>query len=160
MPDTFYNKAQTESILGVLGGRVKAALAAATLKSAIEALANTNFLTDAEKSKLAGLEGSKFLGTFTSAGNIPTVSAVAGSYADVDAGVGQNVQRYIWDDDDSQFVLQAGSSTSETAASVKTKYESNADTNAFTDAEKTKLGNLTVADNTTAAIAAFDAGLA
>lgn len=30
-----------------------------------------------------------------------------------------------------------------TAADVKTKYESNADTNVFTDAEKTKLSNLT-----------------
>jgi len=31
----------------------------------------------------------------------------------------------------------------ETAASIKTKYESNANTNAFTDAEQTKLGNIT-----------------
>jgi hypothetical protein len=38
--------------------------------------------------------------------------------------------------------IQIGSS--ETAASIKTKYESNADTNAYTDAEKTKLSNIEV----------------
>jgi len=39
------------------------------------------------------------------------------------------------------LTLNISTGGSETAATVKTKYESNADTNAFTDAEKTLLGN-------------------
>jgi hypothetical protein len=49
------------------------------------------------------------------------------------------VALYIWDADDDEWVAAGGESTAETAASIKTKYESNADTNAFTDAEKSKL---------------------
>ena len=38
--------------------------------------------------------------------------------------------------------IETGATADQTAAEIKTKYESNADTNAFTDAEKTKLGGL------------------
>jgi len=37
--------------------------------------------------------------------------------------------------------IEAGAEVNDTAAEIKTKYESNANTNAFTDAEKTNLGN-------------------
>jgi hypothetical protein len=116
----------------------------ARIKTKYEANANTNAFTDSEKSKLAGLESSKFLGTYTtlSALNSAHPDPSVGSYAHVDAGVGSNVEVYIWDDDDAQFVIQAGSGTSETASSIKTKYESNPDTNAYTDAEKAKMVNV------------------
>lgn len=113
----------------------------AEIKAKYEGEANTNAFTDAEKSKLAGLESSRFLGTYVSLGALQTAHAspAEGSYAHVDAGVGQNVQIYIWDNDDSQYQEQSSGSSAETAASVKAKYESNPDTNAFTDAERTKL---------------------
>ena len=65
-----------------------------------------------------------------------------GSYANVDSGVGQDVIRYIWDSNDNKYVQQQGESTAETPASIKTKYESNPDTNAFTDSEQSKLGSI------------------
>lgn len=110
-----------------------------------ESNSDTNKFTDAEKSKLAGLESSKYLGTYANLSALQTAqpSPDIGSYADVDGGVGSEVSRYIWDDDDAEYVVQGGSGTAETAASIKTKYESNADTNAFTDAEKTKVANST-----------------
>jgi len=37
--------------------------------------------------------------------------------------------------------IEAGAEVNDTAAEIKTKYESNANTNAFTDAEKSKLAN-------------------
>lgn len=103
-----------------------------------ESNANTNKYTDTEKSKLAGLESSKFKGTYVDLTALQTAhpTADAGSYAYVDAGIGEDVQSYIWDNDDNAWVLQTGTGTSETPVSIKSKYESNADTNAFTDADK------------------------
>lgn len=118
----------------------------AEIKAAYEGESNTNAFTDAEKTKLAGLEGSKFLGTYTSLSALQTAHAspAEGSYAHVDAGAASEVKVYIWDNDDSEYIEQAGASSAETAASIKTKYESNADTNAFNDASKTKVDYLTV----------------
>lgn len=106
-------------------------------------LSQENF-TAAEKAKLAGLEGSHYRGTFINftalQAALPT--AEEGDYADVDAGAGDPVQRYIWDESDSEWVAQAGSADPITAAQVKVLYESNPDTNAYTDAEKSKLAGV------------------
>lgn len=122
----------------------------AEIKASYEGEANTNAFTDAEKTKLAGLESSKYLGTFVNLGALQTTypSPAIGSYAHVDAGVGSDVAVYIWDNDDAAYIIQAGSPSAETAASIKSKYESNADTNSYTDVEKTKLAG--VANNATA----------
>lgn len=97
--------------------------------------------TSAEKAKLAGLEGSHFKGLFSSLAALELAfpSAVAGDYADVDVGVGSDTVRYLWDVDDVQWVA-SGSGAPLTAADVKSLYESNPDTNAYTDAEQAKLG--------------------
>lgn len=106
-------------------------------------LSQENF-TAAEKAKLAGLEGSHYRGTFINLTALQTAipAAQEGDYADVDAGAGAPVQRYIWDESDSEWVAQAGSADPITAAQVKTLYESNPDTNAYTDAEKSKLASV------------------
>uniref|UniRef100_A0A6M3M1C6 Minor tail protein gp31 C-terminal domain-containing protein n=1 Tax=viral metagenome TaxID=1070528 RepID=A0A6M3M1C6_9ZZZZ len=106
-------------------------------------LSDENY-TSAEKTKLAGLEAAHYRGTYVNLTALQTAvpTGVAGDYADVDAGVGSPVLRYIWDASDSEWVVQAGNADPITAAQVKTLYESNADTNAFTDSEKTKLGGV------------------
>lgn len=106
-------------------------------------LSQENF-TAAEKSKLAGLEGSHYRGTFVNLAALQAAipAAQEGDYADVDAGASAPVQRYIWDESDSEWVAQAGSADPVTAAQVKTLYESNPDTNAYTDAEKSKLAGV------------------
>ncbi len=68
--------------------------------------------TDAEKTKLAWLEDSKFLWVFTSVASLPS-TAVAWEYAYVDLWTWQNVEVYIWDDNDSRFIQQARASTAE-----------------------------------------------
>ena len=100
--------------------------------------------TAAEKAKLAGLEGSHYRGTYLNLTALQTAlpTASAGDYADVDAGTADPVQRYIWDDSDDEWDAQAGSADPITAAQVKALYESNADTNAYTNAEKSKLGGV------------------
>jgi hypothetical protein len=116
---------------------------AAAIKSKYESNVNTNGYTDAEKSKLAGLESSKFVGQFSSLSALQTAfpTASIGSYAYVDQGVGQSNVKYIWDDDDTSWVEQGGVSAEETPSTIKAKYESNPDTNAYTDAEKANLAN-------------------
>ncbi len=85
----------------------------------------------------------KYLGLYTSLAALELAhpTAVPGQYGYVDQGVGQDIVVYIWDDDDSKYVLQLGESTAETPASIKSKYESNPNTNEFSDTEKTKLSN-------------------
>ncbi len=120
------------------------------IKDGILDALGTKAYTQTEKTKLASLEDSKFKGLYTSyaslTGSYPT--GAAGYYANVDSGVGNDVVRYIWDVDDTGWVLQLGVSTAETPASIKTKYESNPDTNAFTDAYLLKLSG--IEDNATA----------
>jgi hypothetical protein len=112
----------------------------AEVKTKYENNTNTNSYTDDEKSKLAGLESSKFLGAYISLAALQLAypSPLEGSYGDVDTGVGNDVARYVWDNSDSQYVEQ-GAGTTLTAAQIKAEYESNPDTNAFSDAEKAKL---------------------
>ena len=155
----YYTKEQTDAQATVIGQRLKTATNPETLATAIDALVNRNIMTNAEREKLAGLESSRFLGTFTAVENIPTVNAVAGSYADVDGPDGP-LQRYIWDVDEAQFVASTASIAGETAASIKLKYESNANTNPFTDAQRDKLAALAEAANITDFTAALDAALA
>ena len=70
---------------------------------------------------------------------------VAGNYADVDTGVGTDIKRYIWDVNDSKWVDSGGNAAPLTAPQIKTLYESNLNTNAYTDAEKTKLAGIATA---------------
>lgn len=115
----------------------------AEIKTAYEANPNTNAFTDAEKAKLAGLDAPAYKGTYLTLAALQAAHPVAdpGSYAFVDAGIGSDALQYIWDDDDSEWIAggSGGGGSAETPATIKTKYESNPDTNAFTDAEKAKL---------------------
>lgn len=155
-----YTKEQSDSQATIIGRRIKTATNPETLAAKIDALTDRNLITDSERAKLSSIEGTKFLGTFLTSADIPAVGAVAGSYADVDAGAGQDVQRWIFDINDGKFVRSTSSVAGETAASIKTKYESNANTNAFTDAHKTKLDGLTEAADITDFTAALDGALA
>jgi predicted transcriptional regulator YdeE len=114
---------------------------------------STNDFTTEEKQKLAGLESSKFKGEYTSYEALSEIEGFAGAYAYVDEGAGEDVVKYIWDTTDEKWVAQQGESTAETPASIKSKYESNEDTNAFTDDEKAKLSGLENYDDSTLASA-------
>lgn len=105
---------------------------------------NTEQFTTEHRSKLEGLEDSKFRGKFTSLTELQTAYPVGqpGWNAYVDAGVGNPIVEYIWDDTDDAWELQEGTATAETPESVKTKYESNVNTNAYDDASKAKVDNL------------------
>lgn len=102
-----------------------------------------NSFTNEQRDKLNGLEGSHWRGTFLSVSALHAAlpTANAGDYADVDTGVGSDVQRYIWDVSDAKWVQQ-GAATTITAAQVKALYESNPNTNAFPDASASKLAEI------------------
>ncbi|MCC3679229.1 hypothetical protein LLE81_00270 [Staphylococcus epidermidis] len=105
-------------------------------------LSQENF-TPAEKAKLSGLEGSHFKGLFATLAALETAipAASAGDYADVDAGAGSSTVRYLWDVSDAGWVA-SGSGSPLTAADIKVLYESNPDTNVFSDAEESKLSGI------------------
>lgn len=116
-------------------------------------LSDTNY-TQAEKDKLSTLEGSKFRGLFISYESLaikfpegehsPWHEDEAGYYADVDKGVGEDVVRYIWDSDDYKWVQSTGLSTQMTGSQIKIEYESQPDTNAYTDGDRDKLVDIEV----------------
>lgn len=110
-------------------------------KDGTKVLSDQNY-TAAEKAKLAGIEGPQFKGLHISLAALQAAhpTAAAGNYADVDSGTGADVARYIWDVSDSKWLIQSGATGSMTAAQIKTAYESNPDTNGFSDAEQSKLG--------------------
>ena len=102
---------------------------------------STNDYTTAEKEKLAGLESNLFKGKFSTLTALNLVIGESGAYAYV-GEAGKRDVSYIWDDDDVKWELNQSVTTTETPSSIKTKYESNPDTNVFTDSEKTKLSGL------------------
>lgn len=124
-------------------------------KEAGKGLSEDNFTTD-EKLKLSGLESPKFKGQFLSFADLTSADVgEIGGYAYVDGGVGGTVDLYIWDAVNSLWEIVVGESTAETPASIKSKYESNPDTNAFTDDLKNKLEAFT-ANFTSALKTAYD----
>ena len=130
---TFYTTEQIDKQAGAIGQYLK------TISTDLTEYIDASVMSTAERQKLASLESSKFLGTFLTSGEIPLDKAVPGSYADVDAGPGETVSRWIYDADNGAFVKATGEVAGETSVSVKEKYESNLDTNAFTDNHKTTL---------------------
>jgi len=72
---------------------------------------STEDFTTSEKNKLAGLQPAHYRGTFITLAALQAgvVTPTAGDYGDVDAGVGSDVQRYIWDATDTKWVLQGAS---------------------------------------------------
>lgn len=113
------------------------------MANSIDALPDKNIMTDAQKAKLEGLKTSKYLGTFLTPEEIPLGGVVAGNYADVDSGLPDvSTERWIYDVEAGKFVKAISVPASETSEGVKEKYESNLDTNVFTDSEKSKLESL------------------
>ena len=115
------------------------------MATAIDALPDKNIMTDSQKDKLEALKTSMYLGTFLTSEEIPLEGSGAGNYADVDSGEPDiDTERWIYDVESLKFVKAVSIPASETSESVKEKYEANADTNAYTDLEKTKLETLTL----------------
>ena len=158
MINSYYTKVQVDEQATIIGQHLK------YIKTNLKEYVDASALTPAEREKLEGLEGSKFLGTFLSAELIPRENAVAGSYADVDAGSEEFVQRWIYDVDSGVFVRIASvNGGGDTATTIKAKYESNSDTNAFTDSHKTlleSLASLTPTTDITSFLEAFNAAIA
>ena len=116
-------------------------MTAEEIKAAYESNPNSNAFTDAEKAKLSGLSSSRFLGIYPTLGSLQSShpAPAEGSFGYVDSGPLLDIVCYIWDANSVKYVLQASAGGMETPETIKTKYESNEDTNAFTDAEKVKL---------------------
>lgn len=131
-----------KALAEAVAGDVKALEDGKVDKVAGKGLSEEDFTT-ALRDKLIGLEGAHWRGTFVSLAALQAgvIDPEAGDYADVDS-VGADVERYIWDATDSVWVVQSGSVAPITASQVKQLYESNPDTNAFTDVDESKLDGI------------------
>ncbi|GMG82586.1 hypothetical protein LNKW23_17990 [Paralimibaculum aggregatum] len=109
----------------------------AEIKAAYEAEADTNAFTDDEKSKLAGI---------ADGADVSPVASVAGLTGAVTAaGLRTAIN------------VEDGATGDQTGAEIKAAYEAEADTNAFTDDEKSKLAG--IADGADVSPVASVAGL-
>jgi len=108
---------------------------------------STNDYTTAEKTKLGTLDTASFRGSFVSLAALTSgvTNPRAGDYAFVDNS-GTPALFYIWRTSDNTWQLGTSSSSPAlTPAQVKTSYESNANTNAYVDADKAKLAGIATA---------------
>jgi hypothetical protein len=127
----------TNAVLSVVGQT--GSISASQIKTAYEAEANTNAFTDAEKTKLTGIE--------TAADVTDTTNVVAALTAGTNITIAND-----------GTIAASGAMTD---AEVKTAYENNADTNSLTDANLAKLNAIeSLADvtDTTNVVAALTAG--
>ncbi len=132
-----------ESVLG--SGDLDVSEDAAAIKTKYESNPNTNAFTDAEKSKLSNQSGTNtgdqdISGIATNANAITTIQ---GEQTTQDDAIALNTAKNSYPSADATKLagIEAGAEVNDNAATIKTKYESNADTNAFTDAEKSTLAN-------------------
>lgn len=154
----YYTKAQIDAQATVLGTRIKTRTTGPHIVTQIANENDVNLISDAERAAIATIEPTKFKGTYANLAAIPTVGAAAGMYAVLSKAGDDTIA--IWDVGAGAWVDTNNPVTAETASTIKTKYESNANTNAYTDAEKAKLAAITDATGITAFTAALDAALA
>ena len=106
-------------------------------------LESTEIFTADEKSKLNLIESPSFKGYFESLEALTLKFPVGevGDAADIDDGL-DGFNRYIWSSSEETWVKVLGESTLLTPTQIKTSYESLPDTNAFKDADLTKLNSI------------------
>jgi len=101
----------------------------AEIKALYEAEADTNAFTDADHSKLDGIEDNA---------TADQTGAEIKALYEAEA----NTNAYTDAEQSKLAGIEAGATGDQTAGEIKTAYESNADTNAFTDAEQSKLAGI------------------
>jgi len=129
---------------------VNAKITGANIKALYEGNSNTNSFTDAEQAKLASIDATHYLAPVQ---DRPALALLT------EASLTDKARVYVEDEQTDYFydssatsgdVAPAGQTGStgfwrpvavggETSASIKSKYESNPNTNAFTDADQAKL---------------------
>jgi hypothetical protein len=99
------------------------------IKTQYENNADTNAFTDAEQTKLAGIEAG---------------AEVNQTDAEIKIQYENNADTNAFTDAEQTKLagIEAGAEVNQTDAEIKTQYENNPDTNAFTDAEQTKLAGI------------------
>ena len=101
----------------------------ASIKTKYESNADTNAFTDAEQTKLSGIEAGAQVN--------PTNAEIKTAYeANADTNAFTDALQSKLN------AIEANATADQTGAEIKTAYEANADTNAFTDAEQTKLSGI------------------
>ena len=137
-----------------------ATLTDAEVKTAYENNADTNAFTDAYETKVDGIAAGAQVNVGTNLGNTPAANGVAvtsstGSNTTLPAATGTLAGVMAGSDKTRLDAMEDSATADQTNAEIKTAYEANADTNAFTDAYQTKVNGIetgATADQTDAEI--------
>jgi|5_EtaG_2_1085323.scaffolds.fasta_scaffold00897_6 hypothetical protein len=131
----------------------------AQIRAAVEAATDSNVFTDADHSKLNAIEASadvtdtaNVVAALTAGTNVSiaangTISSTDTNttYSVGDGGLTQN--NFTNTLKSKLDAIEANATADQTASEIKTAYESNSDTNAFTDADHTKLDGIAASAN-------------
>ena len=152
---TTITAAQTTKLAGI-EDNATADQTATEIKTAYESNSDTNAYTDTEKSKLTGIaEGAQVnVGEeYTSAEKSKLLGIATGAEVNVKAdwtetdpnedSFIENKPAVITSEERTKLGgIETGATADQSAAEIKNLYESNSETNAFTDSEKSKLGSV------------------
>ena len=126
---------------------------ASEIKTAYESNANTNAFTDADESKLDNssvvgqvvtIGGTSVTVPGSSSGGVTNLNGHSVTELDDVSSAGSG--EIITDAERTKLTgIETGATADQTASEIKTAYESNSNTNAFTDADESKLDNSSVA---------------
>jgi hypothetical protein len=135
----FIDVLQEQDKVAAIRGMIKPQLDGKVDKEQGKGLSSNDY-TDAEKQKLATIDGSHFKGVHKSVADLetahPAANAEPGSYAYLKDGTNPEKIAVL---DGGAWVEHDLEGAALTAAQIKALYESNADTNAFTDGDKSNI---------------------
>ena len=97
-------------------------------------------------SEISGVSGTTNLSTSTTSTTV-TVASSTGTNATIAAVTTSNAGVMLASDKSKLNGMESGATADQTAAEIKTAYESNSNTNAYTDTEKTKLAGIATGAN-------------
>ncbi|MGH1427451.1 MAG: hypothetical protein ACRBEE_05890 [Arenicella sp.] len=99
-----YNTDQVNEIVREIGDKIDYDTTPERMRDAIALLSDTNFLNDANLSKLTNIEGTNYRGHFASLAAITATTPVSGNFATYDSGTGNDAKLAIYDASDNQWV--------------------------------------------------------
>ena len=119
----------------------------AEIKSLYEAESDTNAFTDADHSKLDGIEAGAQVNvatnlSYTQSSNVLSSSTGANVALPLAAPFTNQDGLMSWEDKSKLNGIESGATADQTGAEIKSLYEAQTNTNAFTDADETKIDGI------------------
>ena len=128
----------SRTIISSTGGNVTISTATST---------NAGYMSTSDKSKLDDIESGAEVNVdtdlgITGTGNSRTITSSTGDNVSIPTGTTSNAGFISIEDKTKLNGIESGAEVNQSDSEIKTQYENNTNTNAFTDVEKSKLGGI------------------